>query len=49
MKHGSMTDGIFLLHIVDALAEIVEFAAPYTDYSAFTDDRKAVLVSTARF
>jgi len=34
MKAGDMADGIFLIHIVDALQETIDFTAQQTAISA---------------
>ena len=48
MKRGDMTDGIFLMHIVDALRETVEFTKDVT-LEGFLDSTLLVRGVTASF
>ena len=48
MKIGDMTDGIFLMHIVDALRETMEFTAGI-DMEKFLDSRLLIRAVTSSF
>ena len=48
MKIGDMTDGIFLMHIVDALRETMEFTAGI-DMEKFLDTRLLIRAVTSSF
>jgi len=48
MKRGDMTDGIFLMHIVDALKETVEFTKDET-YESFIGSTLLIRGVTASF
>ena len=48
MKAGSMTDGIFLMHIVEALRETMEFTAGI-DLEKFLDTKLLVRAVTSSF
>ena len=48
MKAGDMTDGIFLMHIVDALRETMEFTAG-VDLEKFLDTRLLIRAVTSSF
>jgi len=48
MKRGDMTDGIFLMHIVDALQEAVDFTADVT-FEQFLASKLRVRAVTASF
>ena len=48
MRAGDMTDGIFLIHIVDALRETMEFTAG-VDMEKFLDTRLLVRAVTSSF
>ena len=48
MKAGDMTDGIFLMHIVDALRETMEFTAGI-DMDKFLDTRLLIRAVTSSF
>ena len=48
MKLGDMTDGIFLMHIVDALKETIEFTDG-VGMSEFLDSRLLVRAVTSSF
>ena len=48
MKAGDMTDGIFLIHIVDALREAVEFTAGLS-LETFLDTTLVIRAVTASF
>ena len=48
MRFGDMTDGIFLMHIVDALRETVDFTKG-TDMSAFLDTKLLIRAVTSSF
>ena len=48
MKLGNMTDGIFLMHIVDALKETVEFTKD-VGMAEFLDSRLLVRAVTSSF
>ena len=49
MKRGDMTDGIFLLHIADALQDAIDFTAGIESIETFIDDRKTVRAVMASF
>ena len=48
MKSGDMTDGIFLMHIVDALKETMEFTDG-VEMSEFLDSKMLVRAVTSSF
>ena len=48
MKSGDMTDGIFLMHIVDALRETIEFTAGI-DLKKFLDTKLLIRAVTSSF
>ena len=48
MKAGSMTDGIFLMHIVEALRETMEFTAGI-DLEKFLDTKLLIRAVTSSF
>ena len=48
MKIGDMTDGIFLMHIIDALRETMEFTAGI-DMEKFLDTRLLIRAVTSSF
>ena len=48
MKRGDMTDGIFLMHIVDALKETVEFTKDVT-HEQFLDTKLLIRGVTSSF
>ena len=48
MKIGDMTDGIFLMHIVDALRETMDFTAGI-DMEKFLDTRLLIRAVTSSF
>ena len=48
MRFGDMTDGIFLMHIVDALRETMEFTAGI-DMEKFLDTRLLIRAVTSSF
>jgi len=48
MKAGDMTDGIFLMHIVNALRETIEFTAG-VDMETFLDTRLLIRAVTSSF
>ena len=48
MKLGNMTDGIFLMHIVDALKETIEFTSG-VEMVEFLDSKLLVRAVTSSF
>ena len=48
MKPGDMTDGIFLMHIVDALKETIDFTSG-VEMSEFLDSKLLVRAVTSSF
>ena len=48
MKYGDMTDGIFLMHIVDALKETIEFTKD-VGMAEFLDSKLLVRAVTSSF
>ena len=48
MKSGDMTDGIFLMHIVDALRETIEFTSG-VEMTEFLDSKLLVRAVTSSF